>query len=168
MFYQKLYHQKLYHFTTKILHFSIEVLQILYFLYTERYACMHTFLVTHSCLTLCNPMDCSPPGSPVHGIFQARILEWVPFSSPGDLPSPGIEPRSPLQADFLPTELQGNFQKLVKGKIKYLSCMCYTGIARILEWVAFPLSRGSSQPKDWTQVSHIVGRFFTSWPMTHT
>ena len=35
--------------------------------------------------------------------------------------------------------------------------------ARILEWVAFPFSRGSSQPRDWTQVSHIVGRFFTNW-----
>ena len=35
-----------------------------------------------SCLTLCDPMDCSPPGSSVHGILQARILEWVamPFS----------------------------------------------------------------------------------------
>ena len=35
--------------------------------------------------------------------------------------------------------------------------------ARILGWVAFPLSRGSSQPRDWTQVSHIAGGFFTSW-----
>ena len=35
--------------------------------------------------------------------------------------------------------------------------------ARILEWVAFPFSRGSSQPRDWTQVSQIAGRFFTSW-----
>ena len=35
--------------------------------------------------------------------------------------------------------------------------------ARILEWVAFPFSRGSSQPRDQTQISHIVGRFFTSW-----
>ena len=35
--------------------------------------------------------------------------------------------------------------------------------ARILEWVAFPFSRGSSQPSDWTQVSRIAGRFFTSW-----
>ena len=33
------------------------------------------------CLTLCNPIDCSPPGSSVHGIFQARILEWVAISS---------------------------------------------------------------------------------------
>ena len=39
-------------------------------------------LVTQTCLTLCDPMDCSLPGSSVHGIFQARILEWVaiPFS----------------------------------------------------------------------------------------
>ena len=36
--------------------------------------------VTQSCLTLCDPMDCSPPGSSVHGIFQARILEWVAIS----------------------------------------------------------------------------------------
>jgi len=33
--------------------------------------------VAQSCPTLCNPMDCSPPGSSVHGIFQARILEWL-------------------------------------------------------------------------------------------
>ena len=62
-----------------------------------------------SCLTLCDPMDCSPPGSFVHGILQARILEWV----------------------------------------------------------AMPFSRGSSPPKDGTQVSCvfcITGRFFTSEP----
>ena len=35
--------------------------------------------------------------------------------------------------------------------------------AWILEWVAFPISRGSSQPRDWTHISHIAGRFFTSW-----
>ena len=38
-------------------------------------------LVAQSCLTLCNPMDCSPPGSSVHGILQARLLEWVTISS---------------------------------------------------------------------------------------
>ena len=37
--------------------------------------------VTQSCLTLCNPMDCSPPGFSIHGIFQARVLEWVAISS---------------------------------------------------------------------------------------
>ena len=55
-----------------------------------------------SCLTLCYPMDCSPPGSSVHGIFLARILEWV----------------------------------------------------------AIYFSRGSSQPRDQTQVSCIAGRYF--------
>ena len=45
--------------------------------------------------TLCDPMDCRPPGSPVHGILQARILEWVATPFPGDLPDPGIEPQSP-------------------------------------------------------------------------
>ena len=39
-------------------------------------------------------MDGSPPGSSVHGIFQARILEWLPFPTPGDLSNPGIEPTS--------------------------------------------------------------------------
>ena len=37
-------------------------------------------LVAKSCLTLCDPIDCSPPGSSVHGISQARILEWVAIS----------------------------------------------------------------------------------------
>ena len=47
-----------------------------------------------SCLTLCGPMDCSPPGSSVHGILQARILECIITLSPGDLPDPGMEPLS--------------------------------------------------------------------------
>ena len=62
-------------------------------------------LVAQSCLFLCNPMDCSLPGSSVHGILQVRILEWV----------------------------------------------------------AIPFSRGSSQPRDWTWISYIAGRFFTIW-----
>ena len=66
-------------------------------------------LVIRSCPTLCDPMDCSPPGSSFHGILQARILEW-PFPSPGELPNPEIEPRSPaLQADSLPSEPPGKF-----------------------------------------------------------
>ena len=46
-------------------------------------------------LSLYHPMDCNPPGSCVHGIFHARILEWVAFSPLEDLPNPGIEPMSP-------------------------------------------------------------------------
>ena len=63
------------------------------------------YLVAQSCPTLCHLMDYSPPGSSVHGIIQASILEWV----------------------------------------------------------AMPSSKGSSQPKDPTQVSHIAGEFFTVW-----
>ena len=49
-------------------------------------------LVTQLCLTLCDPMDCSPPGSSVHGILQERKLEWVAISSSRvDPPKPGIE-----------------------------------------------------------------------------
>ena len=61
--------------------------------------------VAQWCLTLCDPMDCSLPGSSIHGIFQARILQWVAIS----------------------------------------------------------FSKRSSQPRDWTQVSRIVGRRFTVW-----
>ena len=63
-------------------------------------------LVTQTCTTLCDPMECSPPGSSVHGILQARILEWVAMSSSRNLPNPGIELScSTLQADSLTTIL---------------------------------------------------------------
>ena len=53
--------------------------------------------------TLCDPRDCSLPGPSVHGISQARILEWVAMFCLGDLPNPRIESVSPaLQADSLP------------------------------------------------------------------
>ena len=66
-------------------------------------------LVSQSCPTLCDRIDCNPPGSSVHGILQARLLEWIaiPFP-PGDLPDPGIKTESPaLQADSLPFEPPG-------------------------------------------------------------
>ena len=46
-------------------------------------------------LTLCGPVDHSPPGSSVHGTHQARMLEWAAMSSSRDLPGQGIKPRSP-------------------------------------------------------------------------
>ena len=49
--------------------------------------------VAQSCLNLCDPMDCSPPGSSVHGILQARILEQVTIPCSRDLPNSGIEAR---------------------------------------------------------------------------
>ena len=64
--------------------------------------------VTHSCPTLCDPMDHNLPGSSVHVIFQARILEWVAFPFSRGLSNSGIQPGSPtLQADSLPAELPG-------------------------------------------------------------
>ena len=55
-----------------------------------------------------NLKDCGPPGPSVPGILQARLLEWLPFSSLGDLPHPGMELRSPaLQADALLAEPPG-------------------------------------------------------------
>ena len=51
-------------------------------------------LVTQSCPTLCDPIDYSPPGSFVHGIPQARMLEWVAMPFFKGYPHPGIEPGS--------------------------------------------------------------------------
>ena len=63
------------------------------------------------CLTLCDPTDCSTPGSSVHVILQARILEWVEISFSRHLPHPGIEPASPvspaLARGFSITEILG-------------------------------------------------------------
>ena len=61
------------------------------------------------CPALCDPMDCSLPGSSVLGTLQARILGWVAIPSPGDLPDPRMEPGSPgLQADSSPLSHQGS------------------------------------------------------------
>ena len=131
----------------------------------------------------------------VHGILQARILEWIafPFSRRSS------QPRGRTQVSFiagnedsLPAEQQGKsptkalnpssldniplsipsvqfssvqFSSVAQSCSTLCNPMHYTvhGIfkARILEWVAFPFSRRSSQPRDRTQVSHIAGGFFT-------
>ena len=55
--------------------------KFLVIVFTELFVCVYVLvLVAQSCPTLCDPMDHSPPGSPVHGILQARILEWVAIS----------------------------------------------------------------------------------------
>ena len=64
-------------------------------------ACTHAL---QSCLTLGDPMNCNPPGFSVHGISQAKILEWVAISPPGDLPNPEIKPKTPVLAGFFTTE----------------------------------------------------------------
>ena len=131
-------------------------------------------LVTQLCWTLCDPMDCNPPGSSVHEILQARILEWVAISF-----SRGSSwPRGQTWVSCIARQILyywANWEALVgTWKVK-VAQLCPTlcnpmdyivyGIlqARILEWVDFPFSRGSSQPRDRTQVSCIGGRFFISW-----
>ena len=182
-------------------------------------------LVAQSCPTLCNPMNCSSPGSFVLGILQAKILEWVAISfsnSPANSDNcymagwmggkcggewihvdVWLSPflvllklsqhclfigYTPIQNNclknffkrrnlaVLPTVswILTYIQRTVIFFWKSLShvrTLCdpmdyvVRGIlqARILEWVAVPFSRGSSQPRDQTQVSHIAGGFFTSW-----
>ena len=86
--------------------------------------CSEKVKVAQSCPTPCDPMDYT-----VHGILQARIPNWVPFSSPGDLPNPVIEPRPPkLQADSLPAEPPGKTKNTEVG--------------------TYPFSSGSSQPRN--------------------
>ena len=85
--------------------FSIFTVRSLAPLTLDHFNCLKWSEVAQSCPTLCNPMDCSPPASSVHGILQARILEWVAIS----------------------------------------------------------FSRGSSRPRDRTQVSRIAGRHFNLW-----
>ena len=97
--------------------------------------------VAQSCLTLCNPLDCSPPG----------------FSAHGD--SPGKNTRVGCCA-----LLHGIFPILGSNPGRQiLYHMSYRGSLRILEWVAYSFSRGSSWPRNWTGVSCIAGGFFTSW-----
>ena len=120
--------------------------------------------VTQSCPTLRDPMDCSPPGSSVHGIFQAGVPEWVAmaFSTVigqfrsnwrkvnGNLKGPqwcgNIAWLFPWQCCFL-------LQFLLALKISlYFNIFIY-------------VTRGSSQPRNWTRISCIVG-FFTHWAIS--
>ena len=79
-----------------------------------------------SLVRLCDPMDCSQPGSSVHGILQARILEWAAISHPGDLPNRGTEPESPLAPSlagrFFTTELPGKTSMYTRDRNRRLDC----------------------------------------------
>ena len=95
--------------------------------------------------TLWDPMDYSPPDSSVHG------------DSPGKNSGVGCHA---LPQVIFPT--QGSNPGLPHCRW-ILYCLSYQGSPRILEWVAYFFSRGSSQSRNWTGVSYIAGRFFTSW-----
>ena len=86
--------------------------------YEEYNVCMHAKGL-QSCRTLCDPMDCSPPGFSVHGSLQARYWIELPCLLPEDLPNPGIEclsPASPaLQADSFPLSHQRSPLAALRG-----------------------------------------------------
>ena len=72
-------------------------------------------------LILCDTMDCSPPGSSVHGISRQEYCSGLPFPSPGDLPNAGIKPGSPkLQAYSLLSEPLGKIQDMYRITLKAL------------------------------------------------
>ena len=100
-----------------------------------------------------DPMNCSVQALLFMVFPRQEYWSGLPCPPPGDRPNPGIKLGSPaLQADSLPCEVPG----------KPFS----TGIlqARILECVAMPSSRGSSQPRDQTRVSGFAGRCFPAEP----
>ena len=101
-------------------------------------------IVAQLCLTLCSLMDCSLPDSSVYGISQARIMEWVAISSPGDLPDPGIKstfPMSPaLKEDSLPVEPSGKLLNL-NVTVQYTTyCVRVLLLFEIEEFSSFVLS----------------------------
>ena len=78
-------------------------------------------LVRHWCPTLCNPMDCSLPGSSSMGFSRQKYWNGLPCCPPGDLPNPWIEPRSSaLQAHSLPVEPPGKPKKSGVGSLSLL------------------------------------------------
>ena len=90
-------------------------------------------------------MDCSPTGSSVHVYSPDK--------------NTGVVCRALLQGIFHTQELN-----LGLPHCKWiLYCLSHQGSPWILDWVAYPFSRGSSWPRNWTRVSCIAGRFFTSW-----
>ena len=94
-------------------------------------------LVTQFCLTLCDPMDCSLPGSSVHRILQAKILEWVVFPSPGHLPNPGIEPGLSCIASRFFT-IWVTKESTVPKKVKYKFIIAFfKALWEILLWEKF-------------------------------
>ena len=110
--------------------------------------------VAQLCLTLSDPMDYSLPGSSIHGIFQARVLEWgaIAFSEGRVKVTRASEVAqlcptlcNPTDCSLPGSSVHWNFQAIV------------------LEWIAISFSRGSSQPRAWTWVSHIADRCFIIW-----
>ena len=106
-------------------------------------------------------MGCSPPGSLVHGIFQAWILEVKSLSRVQLFATPRtVVYQAPPSMGF---SRQEYWSGLPFPSPMNTGVGCHFLLQWILEWVAISFSRGSSWPRNWTQVSHIVGRCFMVW-----
>ena len=105
-------------------------------------------------------MNCSPPGFSVHGIFfRQEYWSGLPFPSPGDLPNPGIEPRSPaLQADSSPSESP--------GKPLTFFWMPLWGVTGLF-WQSSSLHSESSKP-DWARGGRTLGILIIIWTWSTT
>ena len=112
--------------------------------------CAVLCLVTQSCLSLWDPMDCSPPGFSVHGDSAGK--------------NTGVGCHALLQGIF-PT--QGWNPGLPRDK-RILYRLSHQGNPRILEWVAYSFSRGSSRHRNQIGVSWVAGGFFTIWATRET
>ena len=104
----------------------------------KHFTCMHAQSL-QSCQTLCDPMDCSPPGSPVHGISQARILEWVIISFSKRVPDPGVKPTSPASPAlagrfFTPSHLGSLSNCLTTSSLMYVTCFPGINTATVANW----------------------------------
>ena len=134
--------------------------------------------VAQSCPILSDPMDCSLPGSSVHGIFQARVLEWGAIGFSEYLSTDWKTKHSTCKTCLSNLGMTRNNNQydacccLVMSVLSNsvwphglpparLLCPC-SSLGKKLEWVAMPSSRESSWPTDWTRVSSTVGRFFTT------
>ena len=132
----------------------------------RRFSCVQLFVIPWA---VAHQAPC--PGES-RGFSRQEYWRGLPCPPPGDLPYPGIEPMSLhlLHCRLILYQLshKGSPMKVKVAQLCLTLCdpVDYTvhGIpqARILEWVAFPFSKGSSQCRDRTQVSHIAGGFFTS------
>ena len=117
--------------------------------------------------TLCHNMDCSPPGSSVHGILQAKILEWVAIPHPpGDLPDPEIEPGSPaLQEDSLPSEPKSEIS-LPRIKIKSFNSV-YKPLNCLLIYLSLTCTLLSSFCPQATLIFSSCSKVPRSLPFSH-
>ena len=105
-----------------------------------------------NCFSLCDPMDCSLPGSSVRGILQARILEWLAISFSRDLPDPGIKPEFPaypaLAGGLFTTEPLGSPDRGLLFTKPSFSCCSWGSQGKNTEVVCHSLLQGSSRPRD--------------------